>query len=92
MFTRSLIVSNSWYFGQLIRMKYSCSLIVSNSWYFGQLTRKEAERALKSAAAVTGSFLIRESETSPGKCRYCIGRKLDISCSFCLLPILSCVN
>ena len=38
------------------------------SWYFGELTRNEAERALKSAAAATGSFLIRESETRPSKC------------------------
>ncbi|XP_076462221.1 tyrosine-protein kinase fyna-like [Babylonia areolata] len=36
----------------------------SQDWYFGQVTRKEAERALKSAEAQIGSFLVRRSETS----------------------------
>ncbi|KAK7099624.1 tyrosine-protein kinase Fyn-like isoform X1 [Littorina saxatilis] len=40
--------------------------IESQDWFFGQVTRKEAERALKAPTASLGSFLVRESETSPG--------------------------
>ena len=35
-------------------------------WFFGSVTRKEAERHLLSKGNDVGTFLIRESETSPG--------------------------
>lgn len=40
--------------------------IESQDWYFGQVTRKEAERTLKCTETKLGSFLVRDSETSPG--------------------------
>ena len=36
------------------------------SWYFGAIDRKEAEKLLMDTANASGSFLIRESKSSPG--------------------------
>jgi len=36
------------------------------SWFMGSLSRKESERLLLGLGNSPGTFLIRESETSPG--------------------------
>ena len=36
------------------------------SWYFGAIDRKEAEKLLMDTANASGSFLVRESKSSPG--------------------------
>ena len=43
-----------------VRMYYFCS------WYFGAIDRKEAEKLLMDTANASGSFLVRESKSSPG--------------------------
>ena len=44
-------------------LKHVCSYI---SWYFGATTRKEAEKQLMQPFNAYGSFLIRDSDTTPG--------------------------
>ena len=36
------------------------------SWYFGAIDREEAEKLLMDTANASGSFLVRESKSSPG--------------------------
>ena len=38
-----------------------------SSWFFKTLSRKDAERQLLAPGNTHGSFLIRESESSPGE-------------------------
>ena len=40
--------------------------VVFNSWYFGAIKKKDAEKQLMQPFNVYGSFLIRDSDTSPG--------------------------
>ncbi|NP_001161548.1 FYN/Yes-like tyrosine-protein kinase [Saccoglossus kowalevskii] len=40
--------------------------IESQDWYFGNIARKEAEKKLKMATQVRGTFLIRDAETVKG--------------------------
>ncbi|CAL8311829.1 unnamed protein product [Boreogadus saida] len=61
---RSLSTGNSGY----IPSNYVAPVnsIQAEDWYFGKLSRKEAERQLLSTGNLRGTYLIRESETSPG--------------------------
>ncbi|XP_056651423.1 tyrosine-protein kinase Fgr [Monodelphis domestica] len=40
--------------------------IQAEEWYFGKIGRKDAERQLMNPSNLQGTFLIRESETTPG--------------------------
>ncbi|CAL8366448.1 unnamed protein product [Boreogadus saida] len=48
------------------RMPPAAQMKILLGWYFGKLSRKEAERQLLSTGNLRGTYLIRESETSPG--------------------------
>ena len=51
----------------LVCILYRASIImIFCSWYLGAIDRKEAEKLLMDAANDSGSFLIRDSKSSPG--------------------------
>lgn len=41
-------------------------LVLCFRWYFGRMGRRDAERLLLVLGSKRGTFLIRESETTPG--------------------------
>ena len=45
---------------------YVAIVLLYCSWYFGAIDRKEAEKLLMDTANASGSFLVRESKSSPG--------------------------
>lgn len=64
---RSKQVLPSCRFCQRACSSHDFSLFRSRRWFFKDISRKETERLLLAPRNKVGSFLIRESETSPGE-------------------------